>query len=122
MGWFKRMKEGINTPTQEKKETPEGLWHKCKDCKQVVTSEDHSKNLWVCEKCGRHDRVGSKEYFELLFDDNKFTELNTNMESADPLKFEDTKKYTDRVVATQKKTGLVDAIRTAHGNVGVRKP
>lgn len=117
MGWFKRSKGGISTPTQEKRETPEGLWYKCKKCKQVVTSEDHSRNLWVCENCGYHDRIGSAEYFFLLFDDNKFTELNANMQSGDPLGFEDTKKYTDRLAATQEKTGLKDAIRTAHGKI-----
>ncbi|MEQ8325425.1 MAG: acetyl-CoA carboxylase, carboxyltransferase subunit beta [Vicingaceae bacterium] len=117
MGWFKRNKEGINTPTQEKKETPEGLWHKCKDCNTVVTTEDHARNLWVCEKCNHHDRIGSKEYFSILFDGGKFTEINTNMESADPLNFVDTKKYSDRISATQKKTGLKDAIRTAHGRI-----
>ena len=117
MGWFKREKEGINTPTQEKKETPEGLWHKCSSCNNVVTSEDHARNLWVCEKCSFHDRIGSAEYFSIFFDNNKFSELNANMESADPLSFVDTKKYSDRIQATQKKTGLKDAIRTAHGKV-----
>lgn len=117
MGWFKRAKEGINTPTQEKKETPEGLWHKCPSCDEVITSEDHAKNLWVCDKCGHHDRIGSAEYFSIFFDDNKFSELNPRMESGDPLKFVDTKKYTDRVQATQQKSGLKDAIRTAHGKV-----
>lgn len=117
MGWFKRSKEGIHTPTTEKKETPEGLWHKCTSCNNVVTSEDHMRNLWVCEKCDFHDRIGSREYFMLFFDDNRFKELNPKMESADPLKFEDTKKYADRITASQRKTGLKDAIRTAHGEV-----
>ena len=117
MGWFKRAKEGINTPTQEKKETPEGLWHKCPSCDEVITSEDHAKNLWVCDKCSYHDRIGSQEYFSIFFDENKFSELNPKMQSADPLGFVDTKKYTDRIQATQKKTGLKDAIRTAHGKV-----
>lgn len=117
MGWFKRIKEGINTPTKEKKETPEGLWYKCPSCKQVVPSEDHAKNLWVCDHCGHHARIGSEEYFSILFDDNAFKELNPNMKSGDPLNFEDTKKYTDRVSSSQKKTGLKDAIRTAHGKV-----
>jgi acetyl-CoA carboxylase carboxyl transferase subunit beta len=117
MGWFKRMKEGIITPTKEKKETPEGLWYKCPDCKNVVPSEDHTENLWVCGECGHHQRIGSEEYFELLFDDNKFVELNTLITSSDPLEFEDTKKYSDRIVASQKKTKLKDAIRTSYGKV-----
>ena len=117
MGWFKRSKEGIHTPTQEKKETPEGLWHKCSSCDEVVTSEEHARNLWVCEKCGFHDRIGSREYFSIFFDDNKIVELNAKMQSGDPLGFVDTKKYKDRIEATQKKTGLKDAIRSAHGKV-----
>ena len=117
MGWFKRMKRGVLTPTKEKKETPEGLWYKCPKCKHVVTSEDHIANLWVCEECDHHDRIGSNEYFSILFDDNKFKELNAALTSGDPLKFKDTKKYTDRVKATQKKTGLNDAVKTAVGKV-----
>jgi acetyl-CoA carboxylase carboxyl transferase subunit beta len=117
MGWFKRMKEGIITPTKEKKETPEGLWYKCPECKHVAPSEDHTANLWVCGECGHHQRVGSEEYFEILFDDNKFIELNTLITAADPLGFEDTKKYAERIVATQKKTKLKDAIRTSYGKI-----
>ncbi|MBD81377.1 MAG: acetyl-CoA carboxylase carboxyl transferase subunit beta [Crocinitomicaceae bacterium] len=117
MSWFKRAKSGVQTPTKDKKETPEGLWYKCRSCKHVMPSEDHSGNLWVCENCGFHERIGSIEYFRILFDDNKFTELNRNLSSGDPLKFEDTKKYTDRLNSSQKKTGLVDAIRTASGKI-----
>jgi len=120
MGWFKRAKEGIHTPTQEKKETPEGLWHKCSSCDDVITGEDHEKNLWVCDKCGYHDRIGSNSYFSVFFDDKKYTEINPKMQSADPLKFVDTKKYFERIEATQKKTGLKDAIKTAYGEVDGR--
>lgn len=115
MGWFKRQSEGIKTSTKDKKETPEGLWYKCPKCQTVVTSEDHMKNYFVCERCSYHDRIGSEEYFQLFFDEGKYKEFNKNISSADPLEFEDTKKYTDRVKDTQKKTGLKDAIRTAHG-------
>lgn len=117
MGWFKRIKDGILTPTKEKRETPEGLWYKCPECNHVVTSEDHLENVRVCENCGYHERIGSAEYFGILFDDGKFTELNENLVSGDPLTFEDTKKYTDRLVASREKTGLSDAIRTASGKV-----
>jgi acetyl-CoA carboxylase carboxyl transferase subunit beta len=117
MSWFKRIKSGIQTSTREKKETPEGLWHKCPNCKNIVLTEDHAKTNYVCMKCNYHERIGSAEYFEILFDEGKFFELNPNMTSGDPLHFEDTKKYTDRLVETQKKTGLKDAIRTAHGEV-----
>lgn len=117
MGWFKRIKQGIVTPTQEKKETPEGLWYKCPKCKEVVSSEDHILNLKVCGSCNHHDRLDAESYFEILFDNMKFKELNPNLISDDPLEFEDTKKYTDRVAATQKKTKLKDAVRTASGKI-----
>lgn len=115
MGWFKRMKDGITTSTKDKKETPEGLWYKCPKCKTVTTSDDHLANFFVCPKCDHHERIGSEEYFQLLFDEGKYTEFEQKISSADPLDFEDTKKYSDRIKATQKKTGLVDAIRTSHG-------
>ncbi len=118
MSWFKRIKEGITTSTREKKETPEGLWYKCPSCKNIQPSKEHSDNFYLCAKCGFHERIGSEEYFEILFDDNNFTEFNTNLTSADPLNFVDTKKYTDRLVDTIKKTDLKDAIRTAYGKVG----
>jgi len=117
MSWFKRSKEGITTSTKEKKETPEGLWSKCSNCKTIYSANDLEKSFYVCERCNHHERIGSKEYFEILFDDAEFKELNAKLTSGDPLKFEDTKKYTDRVAATQKKSGLKDAIRTAKGKV-----
>ena len=115
MGWFKRIKEGITTT--EKKETPEGLWYKCPQCKQITPTKDHSDNLCVCFNCSYHERISSAEYFNILFDENAFTEINPNITSADPLDFEDTKKYIDRIESTIKKTGLKDAIRTAYGKV-----
>ena len=73
MGWFTRTKEGITTSTEEKKETPEGLWYKCPECDEIMTSEDHENNLWVCGKCEHHEKIGSEEYFAILFDDQKYT-------------------------------------------------
>ncbi len=117
MGWFKRIKEGITTETHQKKETPDGLWYKCPKCKTIITTEEHQQNSHCCINCNYHSRIGSKEYFELLFDNNQFTELDANMTSLDPLKFSDKKKYTDRLKSMQKNTGLKDAIRTAHGKL-----
>jgi acetyl-CoA carboxylase carboxyl transferase subunit beta len=117
MGWFKRIKEGITTSTKEKKETPEGLWYKCPSCKKINTSTEHSNNKYVCNNCGHHERIGSSEYFEILFDENQFTELHENMISGDPLEFSDTKKYKERLVDSIKKSGLKDAIRAAYGKV-----
>jgi acetyl-CoA carboxylase carboxyl transferase subunit beta len=117
MGWFKRLKEGITTSTKEKKETPEGLWYKCPSCKKIHTVQDHAVNKYVCSECGYHERIGSKEYFEVIFDNNEFTELNQNLVSGDPLEFTDTKKYTDRLTDTIRKTGMNDALRSAYGKV-----
>jgi acetyl-CoA carboxylase carboxyl transferase subunit beta len=117
MSWFKRHKEGITTSTKEKKETPEGLWSKCTKCKTLFTAVDLAKNNFVCDRCSHHERIGSEEYFNILFDGGKFTELDAKLTSGDPLKFTDTKDYVSRVKATQKSTGLVDAIRTAKGKV-----
>jgi len=117
MSWFKRYKEGITTSTSEKKEIPEGLWARCSNCKTLFSSDDLAKNNYVCDRCSHHERIGSEEYFKLIFDEGKYKELNPNIVSGDPLGFEDTKKYTDRVKATQKASGLKDAIRTAKGKI-----
>ena len=117
MSWFKRNKEGITTSTSDKKEIPEGLWARCSNCKTLFSSDDLAKNNYVCNRCSHHERIGSEEYFKIIFDDGKYKELNPNTVSGDPLRFEDTKKYTDRVKATQKSSGLKDAIRTAKGKI-----
>ncbi len=114
MAWFKRTKKGIQTPTEEKKDVPKGLWYKSPTGK-IVGSDELENNFYVSPEDGYHVRIGSKEYFEILFDDNKFKELDKNLTSKDPLKFEDSKKYTDRLKAAQEKTGLKDAVRTAVG-------
>lgn len=112
--WFKRKEKGIQTATEEKKDTPKGLWYKSPTGK-IVESEELAKNFYVSPEDDYHVRIGSKEYFEILFDDNKFEELDAKLSSKDPLKFEDTKKYSDRLKTAQKKTGLKDAVRTAIG-------
>lgn len=117
MSWFKRIKGGINTSTQNKKETPEGLWHKCPSCKLVAPTTDNEANLWVCSKCGHHQRIGSKEYFHILYDDGHFELFNEQITSGDPLHFTDTRPYATRLKQTQEATGLNDAIRTAIGTV-----
>jgi acetyl-CoA carboxylase carboxyl transferase subunit beta len=114
MAWFKRTKKGIQTLTEDKKDVPKGLWYKSPTGK-VVDSEQLEKNFYVSPEDGYHVRIGSKEYFEILFDENKFKELDKNLSSKDPLKFEDNKKYSDRLKDAMEKTGLKDAIRTAVG-------
>ncbi|WP_190811376.1 acetyl-CoA carboxylase, carboxyltransferase subunit beta [Flagellimonas sp. S3867] len=112
--WFKRKEKGIQTATEEKKDTPKGLWYKSPTGK-IVESEDLAKNFYVSPEDDYHVRIGSKEYFEILFDDNKFKELDEKLSAKDPLKFVDTKKYSERLKAAQQKTGLKDAVRTAVG-------
>jgi acetyl-CoA carboxylase carboxyl transferase subunit beta len=114
MAWFKRTKKGIQTLTEDKKDVPKGLWYKSPTGK-VVDSEQLEKNFYVSPEDGYHVRIGSKEYFEILFDDNKFKELDKNLSSKDPLKFEDNKKYSVRLKDAMEKTGLKDAVRTAVG-------
>lgn len=112
--WFKRKDKGIQTSTEEKKDTPKGLWYKSPTGK-IIDTKELEQNFYVSPEDGYHVRIGSKEYFEILFDDNKFKELDTNLSSKDPLKFVDTKKYPDRLKAAQTKTNLKDAVRTAVG-------
>ena len=114
MAWFKRTQKGIQTSTEEKKDIPKGLWYKSPTGK-VVDSKELEQNFYVSPEDGYHVRIGSKEYFEILFDDNKFKELDEKLESKDPLKFVDTKKYPDRLKQAQEKTKLKDAVRTAVG-------
>ncbi|MBV6403986.1 MAG: acetyl-CoA carboxylase carboxyltransferase subunit beta [Flavobacteriales bacterium] len=120
MGWFTRTKEGITTSTEEKKETPEGLWYKCPECDEIVTSEDHENNLWVCPKCEHHEKIGSDEYFALLFDDQRYTELGADLVAGDPLGFVDTKPYKERLAKSRQGSGLNDALRAAEGKLDKR--
>ena len=114
MAWFNRKDKGIQTSTKDKKEAPNGLWYKTPNG-YIIHMRELKKNSYVCPEDDYHVKIGSKEYFEILFDNNKFEEMDTLMSSADPLNFRDTKKYSDRIADSQKKTGLKDAVRTAHG-------
>lgn len=112
--WFKRKEKGINTPTEQKKDVPKGLWYKSPSGK-IIDTEQLKENFYVSPEDGYHVRIGSKEYFEILFDDNKFKELYPNLTSKDTLNFVDTKKYSDRLVDAQRQSNLKDAIRVAVG-------
>ncbi|MCB9190027.1 MAG: acetyl-CoA carboxylase carboxyltransferase subunit beta [Flavobacteriales bacterium] len=114
MSWFKRTLQGIVTPTKEKKETPDGLWYKTPSG-EIIDMKILEDNMYVTPKEGYHERIGSKEYFEIIFDDAKYKELDKNLYSADPLEFVDTKKYTDRIKSTMEKTEMHDAVATAFG-------
>lgn len=116
MAWFKRTDKGIKTSTEEKKDTPDGLWYKTPQG-NIIHTRELKNNSYVCPDDEYHVKIGSKEYFQILFDENKFTELDTNMISGDPLKFVDTKPYNSRIEATISKTELKDAVRTAVGKM-----
>lgn len=116
MAWFKRTDKGIKTSTAEKKDAPDGLWFKTPNG-SIIHTRELKNNSYVCPDDDFHVKIGSKEYFEILFDGNKFKELDLNMKSGDPLKFVDTKPYDSRIEATIIKTELNDAVRTALGKM-----
>lgn len=117
MSWFKRVKQGISTTTSEKKDAPEGLWHKCPNCKKTSTMQDLKEHLYVCDKCNFHNRINSPEYFEIIFDNNTLEELFSNIYPKDQLGFSDLKPYGERLKEAQKKSGLSDAMRVGTGLV-----
>ena len=120
MSWFKRSEQGIQTRTEEKKDIPKGLWYKTPTGK-IIETQKLADNFYVSPEDEYHVRIGSKEYFEILFDDNQYKEINSNIVSKDFLNFKDTKKYKDRLKDTTKKSGLKDAIRTAVGKSNGKK-
>jgi acetyl-CoA carboxylase carboxyl transferase subunit beta len=115
--WFKRIKKGILTPTKDKADAPEGLWTKCPTCKYTCTINEIRENYFVCPKCEYHHRIGSGEYFEILFDNNQYIELFANIVSKDYLGFVDLKSYEKRLEDAWEKTGIHDSITVAHGKV-----
>ncbi len=118
--WFRRIKKGILTSTNEKKEAPDGIWHKCPECKTTVTVKDLEDNLYVCTKCNYHNRINAEEYFSMLFDDHEGLRLFENIAPKDMLGFVDLKPYDKRLVEAQQTTGLLDAMTVGHGKVDGR--
>ena len=115
--WFRRSKQGILTSTKEIKETPDGLWHKCPNCKATSTMKELSDNMHVCHHCGYHNRINAKEYFEILFDNNSYDTLFENIRPKDMMNFVDMKPYGLRLTDAQKSTGLTDAMTVGVGNI-----
>jgi acetyl-CoA carboxylase carboxyl transferase subunit beta len=115
--WFKRIRKGITTSTADKKETPEGLWTKCPSCNHICTSSELKESLFICSKCNFHHRIGSDEYFDILFDEAQFTELFDNIKSKDALNFTDLKNYQKRLDEIHAKTDLKDSMRVAVGKI-----
>ncbi|HFA51877.1 MAG TPA: acetyl-CoA carboxylase carboxyltransferase subunit beta [Bacteroidetes bacterium] len=121
MGWFKRLKDGIQTATKYKKETPDGLWYKCKQCNEMSTMKEVKAKFFKCPKCDYHIRIGSHDYFDLIFDNGEYEETLNEFLSKDILAFTDLKPYPERLEAAKKKTNLRDAISVAFGNVNGKK-
>ncbi|MFT4154865.1 acetyl-CoA carboxylase, carboxyltransferase subunit beta [Parafilimonas sp.] len=115
--WYKRLRKGITTSTSEKREMPEGLWSKCPECHYICTTSELKENLYVCPKCNYHHRIGSEDYFEILFDNQKYTELFDNIQSIDFLGFTDLKPYQKRLEEIHAKTDLKDSMRVAVGGM-----
>lgn len=120
MSWFKRLKDGIQTATKNKKEAPDGVWHKCKKCSEMTTMKELRENFFICPKCDFHTRIGSVDYFDIIFD-GKYTELFADLLAKDMLEFSDLKTYEERLASAYKKHGATDAMKVAEGKVG-RKP
>lgn len=115
--WFRRIKKNITTSTKDKKEAPDGLWTKCPSCKLTLTVSELRENLFVCPKCEFHHRIGSEEYFTILFDEDQYIELFANIKSKDHLGFVDLKPYQKRLDETYAKTNIHDSITVAHGKI-----
>ena len=116
MAWFSRSKENIS-PDSQKKDLPDGFWDKCPDCGEIIHKKQLEANLWTCLKCEHHFRIGSEEYIGILLDKGSFKEMHKKMRSPDPLDFEDTKKYKDRLNNTVKALGLYEAVRVGTGKI-----
>jgi acetyl-CoA carboxylase carboxyl transferase subunit beta len=115
--WFKRIRKGISTSTADKKETPEGLWTKCPTCNHICTSSELKENLYICDKCNYHHRIGSDEYFSILFDNQEFDVLFDEIKSKDALNFTDLKNYQKRLDEIHSKTDLKDSMRVGVGKM-----
>jgi acetyl-CoA carboxylase carboxyl transferase subunit beta len=115
--WFKRIRKGIHTSTADKKETPEGLWTKCPTCNHICTSSELKENLYICDKCNYHHRIGSDEYFDILFDNQECTILFDEIKSKDALNFTDLKNYQKRLDEIHSKTDLKDSMRVGVGKM-----
>ncbi len=113
--WFQRLRKGVTTSTADKKEVPEGLWSKCPECNYISTTTELKENLYVCPKCNHHHRIGSDEYFDIIFDNKEFETLFDNIESKDFLNFTDLKNYQKRLDEIHSKTDLKDSMRVAVG-------
>lgn len=116
--WWKRVRKRVQTSTEEKKETPEGVWHRCPNCKNTILLTKLRENMQVCPICNYHERIDAEDYFHIIFNDGKFEELFDDLAPVDFLHFTDLKPYQKRIEDTMESTGLMEAMRTAVGSCG----
>ena len=121
MSWFRRLREGITTSTSEKKDTPEGIWFKCKNCNETYPTKEFKQNLYVCPNCSYHGRIDSQQYFDILFDNRKYTELFDDLVAEDFLDFTDLKSYKERLIEANKKNDVNEAMSVAEGKINGEK-
>ena len=116
MSWLKKSKEGLKT-THRKRELPDGLWIKCEECGEILYQKELERNLWTCSKCSYHFRISARTYIQILLDEGSFVERFSEVVSTDPLKFRDTKRYSDRLRKAREETGLSEAILMGEGKI-----
>ncbi len=117
MAWFRRSKVSIQSEPL-RKDLPDGMWTKCEGCGEIIHRKQLEQQVYTCVKCNYHFRIGSREYIPILVDEGSFKEMERKVKSTDPLEFEDTKRYKDRIKDTMRKTELNDAVRTGIGKMG----
>ncbi|MFH1679733.1 MAG: acetyl-CoA carboxylase, carboxyltransferase subunit beta [Candidatus Eisenbacteria bacterium] len=115
MAWFKKSERGLKVPA--KRAAPDGLWVRCEYCQEILYRKELERNFWICDGCGFHFRIRSSDYVRILLDEGSFSEIDTDLEPLDPLRFKDSKKYPDRLKKYQEQTGLKEAIRTGTGTI-----
>jgi acetyl-CoA carboxylase carboxyl transferase subunit beta len=116
--WWKRLRKGVQTSTEEKKEAPEGVWHKCPSCKQAILTAQLKSNLYTCPSCNYHEKIDAEDYFRIIFSEGKFNELFAELSPVDFLEFKDLKPYSQRITEATESTGLQEAMRVAEGHCG----
>lgn len=121
MSWFKRLRGGITTATREKKEAPDGIWHKCQSCQETILMRDYRENMSICPGCGHHGRIDAENYFEILFDQQSYTTLFDELVPTDFLEFTDLKSYKDRITDARKKVDAPEAISVATGKLSKKE-
>jgi acetyl-CoA carboxylase carboxyl transferase subunit beta len=118
VSWWKRIRKGVETSTSEKKEAPDGVWHQCSSCKKAMLVTEMKSNAYTCPLCNHHEKIDADDYFDLIFDNSRWTEHFENIGAVDMLQFVDLKPYNKRLTEATVNSGLKDALRVATGKAG----